>query len=64
VASASSAHAFGTLEIVPNEVLGQASVEDAVIGGGMGEFHVPVSSIRQRFLEALRLRSEACRLDR
>src|SRR5207249_337907 len=34
------------------------SLGSAVIDDGMGEFHVNVSSIRQRFLEAFRLRSE------
>ncbi|HLZ79763.1 MAG TPA: HipA domain-containing protein, partial [Sphingomonas sp.] len=46
------------LEIIQNEAPGHASVADAIIDDGMGEFHIPVSSIRQRFLEAFRLRSE------
>src|ERR1700704_4472230 len=47
-----------TLEIIQNEAPKQPSVGDAVVDDGMGEFHVSVSSIRQRFLEAFRLRSE------
>lgn len=47
-----------TLEIIQNEAPKHPSVGDAVVDDGMGEFHVRVSSIRQRFLEAFRLRSE------
>jgi serine/threonine-protein kinase HipA len=47
-----------TLEIIQNEAPGHPSVGGAVVDDGMGEFHVSVSSIRQRFLEAFRLRSE------
>jgi serine/threonine-protein kinase HipA len=47
-----------TLEIIQNEAPKQPSVGDAVVADGLGEFHVRVSSIRQRFLEAFRLRSE------
>jgi serine/threonine-protein kinase HipA len=47
-----------TLEIIQNEAPKQPSVGDAVVDDGMGEFHVRVSSIRQRFLEAFRHRSE------
>ena len=47
-----------TLEIIQNEAPKHPSVGDAVVDDGMGEFHVSVSSIRQRFLEAFRLRSE------
>jgi serine/threonine-protein kinase HipA len=47
-----------TLEIIQNEAPRHPSVGDAVVDDGMGEFHVRVSSIRQRFLEAFRLRSE------
>src|SRR4029077_1534005 len=43
------------LEIIQNEAPKQPSVGDAVVDDGMGEFHVRVSSIRQRFLEAFRL---------
>lgn len=46
------------LEIIQNEAPPHPSVADAVIDDGMGEFRVAVSSIRQRFLEAFRLRSE------
>lgn len=46
------------LEIVQNEAPKQPSIGTAVIDDGMGEFRVDVSSIRQRFLEAFRLRSE------
>jgi serine/threonine-protein kinase HipA len=47
-----------TLEIIQNEAPKHPSVGDAVVDDGMGEFHVSVSSVRQRFLEAFRLRSE------
>lgn len=47
-----------SLEIVQNEAPPHPSVADAVINDGLGEFRIPVSSIRQRFLEAFRLRSE------
>lgn len=47
-----------TLEIIQNVAPKHPSVGDAVVDDGMGEFHVSVSSIRQRFLEAFRLRSE------
>src|SRR3990167_2948286 len=46
------------LEIVQNKAPGQASLAPAVVADSMGEFSVNVSSIRQRFLEAFRLRSE------
>jgi serine/threonine-protein kinase HipA len=46
------------LEIIQNEAPAHPSVAEAVIDDGMGEFRVAVSSIRQRFLEAFRLRSE------
>jgi serine/threonine-protein kinase HipA len=46
------------LEIIQNEAPEHPSVADAVVDDGMGEFRVNVSSIRQRFLEAFRLRSE------
>lgn len=45
------------LEIIQNEAPKHPSIGAAVIDDGMGEFHVNVSSIRQRFLEAFRLRS-------
>ncbi|MGA2711650.1 MAG: HipA domain-containing protein [Bryobacteraceae bacterium] len=47
-----------TLEIIQNEAPRHPSVGDAIVDDGMGEFHVSVSSIRQRFLEAFRQRSE------
>lgn len=46
------------LEIIQNEAPKRPSLGSAVIDDGMGEFRVDVSSIRQRFLEAFRLRSE------
>src|SRR5438552_8835441 len=46
------------LDIIQNEAPKHPSLGSAVIDDGMGEFHVNVSSIRQRFLEAFRLRSE------
>ncbi len=47
-----------SLEIVQNEAPAHPSLGEAVVGDGLGEIRVPVSSIRQRFLEAFRLRSE------
>ena len=47
-----------SLEIVQNEAPPHPSLGQAVVDDGRGELHVPVSSIRQRFLEAFRLRSE------
>ncbi len=47
-----------SLEIIQNEAPDKPSVGSAVIDDGMGELRVEVSSIRQRFLEAFRLRSE------
>ena len=46
------------LEIIQNEAPKHPSVGVAVVDDGMGEFRISVSSIRQRFLEAFRLRSE------
>lgn len=46
------------LEIIQNEAPQHPSLGPAAIDDGMGEFRVDVSSIRQRFLEAFRLRSE------
>jgi serine/threonine-protein kinase HipA len=46
------------LEIVQNEAPKHPSVAEAVVDDGSGEFRISVSSIRQRFLEAFRLRSE------
>lgn len=46
------------LEIIQNEAPRQPSVSEAIVDDGMGELRVTVSSIRQRFLEAFRMRSE------
>ncbi len=46
------------LEIIQNEAPKHPSVAEAIIDDGLGEFRIAVSSIRQRFLEAFRLRSE------
>jgi len=46
------------LEIIQNKAPKHPSTGTAVIDDGMGEFRVEVSSIRQRFLESFRLRSE------
>lgn len=46
------------LEIIQNQAPDHPSLGEAVIDDGMGEFRINVSSIRQRFLEAFRLRSE------
>ncbi len=46
------------LEIIQNQAPAHPSLGSAVIDDGIGEFRVDVSSIRQRFLEAFRLRSE------
>ena len=46
------------LEIIQNAAPDHPSVASAVIDDGMGEFTISVSSIRQRFLEAFRIRSE------
>jgi serine/threonine-protein kinase HipA len=47
-----------SLEIIQNEAPAHPSIAPAVIDDGMGEFRVDVSSMRQRFLEAFRMRSE------
>jgi len=47
-----------SLEIIQNEAPAHPSIAPAVVDDGMGEFRVDVSSMRQRFLEAFRLRSE------
>jgi serine/threonine-protein kinase HipA len=47
-----------TLEIIQNEAPKHPSLGNAIIDDGMGEFRVDVSAMRQRFLEAFRLRSE------
>jgi serine/threonine-protein kinase HipA len=46
------------LEIVQNKAPAQPSLASAAVADSLGEFSVNVSSIRQRFLEAFRLRSE------
>jgi serine/threonine-protein kinase HipA len=46
------------LEIIQNEAPKHPSTGTAIVDDGMGEFRVDVSSIRQRFLESFRLRSE------
>ena len=46
------------LEIIQNEAPRHPSIAEAIVDDGMGEFRIPVSSIRQRFLEAFRIRSE------
>jgi serine/threonine-protein kinase HipA len=47
-----------TLEIIQNKAPDNPSVAQAVVGDDMGELRVDVSSLRQRFLEAFRIRSE------
>ena len=46
------------LEIIQNVAPTDPSTAQALIADGLGEFRVNVSSLRQRFLEAFRLRSE------
>ncbi len=46
------------LEIIQNKAPPSPSIATAIVDDGMGEFKVKVSSIRQRFLEAFRRRSE------
>src|SRR5271170_3156760 len=48
----------GVLEIIQNAAPKHPSLASAIVNDGQGEFRVDVSSIRQRFLEAFRLRSE------
>ncbi|MDF0663556.1 MULTISPECIES: type II toxin-antitoxin system HipA family toxin [unclassified Rhizobium] len=47
-----------TLEIIQNKAPDHPSIAQAAVGDDMGEFRVDVSSLRQRFLEAFRIRSE------
>ena len=47
-----------TLEIIQNTAPAHPSTAQAVIADGLGEFRIDVSSLRHRFLEAFRLRSE------
>ena len=46
------------LEIAQNKAPAKPSLASATVADSLGEFSVNVSSIRQRFLEAFRLRSE------
>jgi len=46
------------LEIVQNKAPDKPSTASAVVADSMGEFPIVVSALRQRFLEAFRLRSE------
>jgi serine/threonine-protein kinase HipA len=46
------------LEIIQNKAPARPSVASAVVADSLGEFGVSVSAVRQRFLEAFRLRSE------
>ena len=46
------------LEIIQNKAPVRPSVASAVVADSLGEFGVSVSAVRQRFLEAFRLRSE------
>jgi len=47
-----------TLEIIQNVAPAHPSTAQALIADRLGEFRIDVSSLRQRFLEAFRLRSE------
>jgi len=47
-----------SLEIIQNKAPASPSLASAIIADSLGEFVVPVSSIRQRFLESFRVRSE------
>jgi serine/threonine-protein kinase HipA len=47
-----------SLEIIQNEAPPHPSIGEAVVDDGLGEFRISISSIRQRFLEAFRMRSE------
>jgi len=47
-----------SLEIIQNQAPKHPSLSTAIVNDGLGEFRVDVSSLRQRFLEAFRLRSE------
>lgn len=46
------------LEIIQNEAPEHPSTATAIVGDDLGEFRVEISSPRQRFIEAFRLRSE------
>ncbi|MBD1549486.1 type II toxin-antitoxin system HipA family toxin [Roseibium aggregatum] len=47
-----------SLEIIQNAAPDHPAVTSAIVDDGMGEFRINVSSIRQRCLEAFRMRSE------
>lgn len=47
-----------SLEIIQNQAPKHPSLGTAIVNDGLGEFRVDVSSLRQRFLEAFRVRSE------
>src|SRR5271154_4275050 len=49
---------ISVMEIIQNAAPKRPSLASAIVDDGLGEFRVDVSSIRQRFLEAFRLRSE------
>jgi serine/threonine-protein kinase HipA len=46
------------LEIIQNKAPARPSVASAIVADSLGEFGVSVSAVRQRFLEAFRVRSE------
>lgn len=46
------------LEIIQNKAPARPSVASAAVADSLGEFSVSVSGVRQRFLEAFRIRSE------
>ncbi len=46
------------LEIIQNKAPARPSIASAIVADSLGEFGVSVSAVRQRFLEAFRLRSE------
>src|SRR5690606_34435375 len=47
-----------SLEIIQNKAPAHPSVASAIVADSMGEFSVSVSAVRQRLLEAFRIRSE------
>lgn len=47
-----------SLEIIQNKAPVKPSVVSAIVADSLGEFSVSVSAVRQRFLEAFRIRSE------
>jgi serine/threonine-protein kinase HipA len=47
-----------SLEIIQNKAPVQPSIASAIVADSLGEFSVSVSAVRQRFLEAFRIRSE------